>query len=215
MPAIYLVRHGQTGGLAEGDPGITELGERQAEAAAAELQRRGLRMPVLITGALRRQLNTAAIISLVTGIKLSAPAEPGFNEFDHQAILSAHSEKRALGGRDNREVQAALDQALTAWIADAGGEWESFVAGAVGALDEVISRAGPGRDVVIVTSCGVIAALCMRAIAATPNSFVALNRMAVNASITVLVAGSSGKNLLSYNDHAHLLGRAEKLLTYR
>ena len=215
MPTVYLVRHGQTDTLAAGDPGITDLGKRQAETAAAELGRRGLRRPILMSGALRRQMDTARVISLSTGIPLSTPAEPGFNEFDHHAILLAHSESDALEQADNRMVQAALDRALAAWISSQGDEWESFVAGAAKALDDALGRADGGQDLVIVTSGGVIAALCMRALAATPHSFVALNRMAVNASITVLVAGSRGVNLLSYNDHAHLRGGAAELLTYR
>ncbi len=214
MPVIYLVRHGQTDAFGDKDPGITALGERQAEAAGAELIRRGARRPLLVSGALRRQIESARVISSGTAIPLATAAEPRFNEFDHQAILAAHSQMETLEGRDNRVVQAALDEALTAWISGPGTEWQCFVDGAARALDDVLRRTSEGRDAVIVTSGGIIAALCMRALSATPSSFVALNRMAVNASITVLVAGSSGIHLLSYNDHAHLRGEAD-LLTYR
>ena len=214
MPAVYLVRHGQTDANGDKDPGITALGIRQAEAAAAELVRRGVRRPLMLSGALRRQVETARAISSVAGIELSPKAEPRFNEFDHEAILAAHSQMETLEGRDNRLLQAALDQALTAWISAQGREWEAFVNGASQALDDLLRMTTAGQDAVVVTSGGVIAALCMRALSATPGSFVALNRMAVNASITVLVAGSSGIHLLSYNDHAHLRG-GEELLTYR
>jgi hypothetical protein len=39
--------------------------------------------------------------------------------------------------------------------------------------------------------------------------------MTVNASITTVLSGASGLNVLSYNDHAHLAGDRGGMRTYR
>ena len=43
----------------------------------------------------------------------------------------------------------------------------------------------------------------------------ALNRVAVNAGVTKVVAGASGATLVWFNEHAYLERRGRSLLTYR
>ena len=58
---------------------------------------------------------------------------------------------------------------------------------------------------------GTVAAL----LAAGGPTVVALNRVVVNAGLTTLLVGSSGVNLVTFNDHAHLAGEHADLRTYR
>jgi hypothetical protein len=66
---------------------------------------------------------------------------------------------------------------------------------------------------VVSTSGGAIAAVCVGLLGVAPETFVALNRVTVNAGVTKVVRGRSGTTLVSFNEHAHL--EADGLVTYR
>ncbi|MGK5450692.1 histidine phosphatase family protein [Streptomyces radiopugnans] len=240
MPVIHLVRHGQAtfgADTAEGYDVLSDLGRRQAEVAGAELARRAPRDPVVVCGTLARQRDTAEIIVRTAGLPGAPRSDPRWNEYDHIDLVGRYggsapqglpagtstdastdvpAGSRAASRGGSRGVQAVLDRALEAWMADTGeGGWQRFASGAVGALRELAAGLGPGRDAVVVTSGGVLAALCGGLLSAPPAGVVALNRVAVNAAITTLAAGSSGISLLTFNDHAHFTGDRRALLTYR
>jgi broad specificity phosphatase PhoE len=227
MPVIHLVRHGQASfgaGTAKGYDVLSDLGRRQAEAAGAELARRAPRDPVVVCGTLSRQRDTAGIIVEAAGLTGPPHTDPRWNEYDHLDLLrrygaapqDAPGTAPAGAPADSRSVQPLLDRALLAWIGDADeGGWRRFASGAADALRELADGLGPGRDAVVVTSGGVLAALCGGLLSVPPAGVVALNRVAVNAAITTVVAGSSGISLLSFNDHAHVTGDRRELLTYR
>ncbi|GAA2402311.1 histidine phosphatase family protein [Streptomyces glaucosporus] len=223
MPVIHLVRHGQASfgaGTAEGYDVLSDLGRRQAEVAGAELARRGPRDPVVVCGTLNRQRDTAEVLMKSAGLAGTPRTDPRWNEYDHIGLVERYGTAAGGAGTDvpagDRGVQAVLDRALEAWMADTGdGGWERFASGAAEALRELAAGLGPGRDAVVVTSGGVLAALCGGLLSAPPAGVVALNRVVVNAAITTLVAGSSGISLLSFNDHAHFAGDRRPLLTYR
>ncbi|MFF0201394.1 hypothetical protein [Streptomyces sp. NPDC005017] len=58
-------------------------------------------------------------------------------------------------------------------------------------------------------------ALCGTRLSPPCEGVVALNRVAVNASVTTFVAGASGTTLLTFNEHAHFAGDRRHMLTYR
>ncbi|WP_194891878.1 histidine phosphatase family protein [Catenulispora pinisilvae] len=112
-------------------------------------------------------------------------------------------------------VQDLIDSALSSWIADPDGSWPAFAAGAVAALRELAATLGRGRDAVVVSSGGVIAAVAGALLGAPASGVVALNRVTVNAGVTTVTSGASGLSLLTFNDHAHLAGGERRLITYR
>jgi hypothetical protein len=57
-----------------------------------------------------------------------------------------------------------------------------------------------------VSSAGTIAAVVADLLGLEPEAWAALNRVAVNASITTVVAGRRGRSLVSFNEHGHLGG---------
>jgi broad specificity phosphatase PhoE len=71
----------------------------------------------------------------------------------------------------------------------------------------------PGTTLAV-TSAGVIAVACAQLTGLPADRWPALARIAVNASITKLITGSTGTHLLTFNDHAHLEGD-RSLVTYR
>jgi broad specificity phosphatase PhoE len=117
-------------------------------------------------------------------------------------------------------VQRALDGALGEWVA-AGActtcarPWPVFRDETASALAELLESLGRGGTGVVVTSGGVVAAICTGLLGVPAEGLVRLNRVVVNASVTKVVAGRSGTSLLSFNEHAYLEGADPALVTYR
>ena len=63
MPLICLVRHGQASFGAEDYDVLSDLGREQARSLGEELRRRDLRDPLVVSGTLRRQRDTAALLA--------------------------------------------------------------------------------------------------------------------------------------------------------
>lgn len=215
MPLICLVRHGQASFGAQDYDVLSDLGREQATAVGVELARRGLRDPHVVSGTLTRQRDTARLLAEAAGFSQPRREDARWNEYDHLKLLARHGEPPA----DSRSVQKLLDHALRTWIEDTeesgAAGWPAFVSGTTAALAELIAALGQGRDAVVVTSGGVLAALCGALLATPADGVVSLNRATVNASVTTLVVGGSGTSLVTFNDHAHFLGDRRRLLTYR
>ncbi|MET7286477.1 histidine phosphatase family protein [Streptomyces sp. NPDC005573] len=219
MPLISLVRHGQASFGAEDYDVLSALGREQAQAVGRELGRRGLRDPHLVTGTLNRQRDTARLLAETAGFKGTPQEDPRWNEYDHVAVLARYTAPDPEAQADSRAVQGLLDEALEKWItdpdADGSAGWAAFANGTAAALAELSAALGQGRDAVVVTSGGVLAALCGALLSLPAAGVVALNRVTVNAAVTTLVVGGSGTSLLTFNDHAHFTGDRRRLLTYR
>ncbi|NBM17285.1 histidine phosphatase family protein [Streptomyces sp. GC420] len=219
MPLICLVRHGQASFGAKDYDVLSDLGREQATAVGRELARRGLRNPHLVSGTLIRQRDTARLLADAAGFSERLHEDSRWNEFDHLALMERYPEPALTGAvADSRAVQDVLDRALRAWMEDtdkSGAGWAAFAEGAATALTELSATLGKGRDAVVVTSGGVLAALCGTLLSLPPAGVVALNRVIVNASVTTLVSGASGTSLLTFNDHAHYTGDRHRLRTYR
>jgi len=206
VPVVLLVRHGQASFGADDYDVLSDLGREQARAVGRELARRPLRDPLLVCGTLRRQRDTAALLGLG-----EARVDGRWDEYDHLGLLERYP-SGAPADPSSRGVQGLLDAALAAWARDEAGGWEAFSSGAAAALD---AATAPGRDTVVVTSGGIIAALAARLLGGGPDTVVALNRVSANAAVSKVVVGRSGASLVSFNDHAHLEGEPGGLLTYR
>jgi broad specificity phosphatase PhoE len=219
MPLICLVRHGQASFGAHDYDVLSDLGREQARAVGRELARRELRDPHIISGSLTRQRDTARLLADAAGFTEPLCEDPRWNEFDHVAVLRRYPDPglpRTVA--DSRAVQDVLDRALRSWMEDTDDTatgWAAFSNNAATALTELSATLGKGRDAVVVTSGGVLAGLCGTLLSIPPAGLIALNRVTVNASVTTLVSGASGTNLLTFNDHAHFTGEQQHLRTYR
>lgn len=220
MGAIYLVRHGQASfGAADYDR-LSGNGVEQGAVIGAELLRRKIRFSAVRTGSLSRQLMTAEIVLDWLGEGALSKEDPRWNEYDHVDIVRQHGGNVPQTPGDPRAYQAALDAALTEWVATGDDSpcaetWPAFLARVTEALDEVVGGLGKGENAIVFTSGGVIGALAGRLLGTPEVGLLRLNRVMVNGGITKLVSGRGGVTLLSFNEHAHFEGRADRLLTYR
>ena len=214
MPVIALLRHGQASFGTDDYDRLSDLGRRQAEVAGAALAQRGLRSPLVASGSLLRQRDTAAIAATALGVEPSRIDER-FNEFDAHAAVEAHLDSPGITeGMDSREFQVHLDEAMAQWMADGDPRWRSFVDDAVAGLTDLAASLPAGTDAVVATSAGVTAAIAGALLDCGPAGVIAMNRVSVNASITTVVYGARGLSLVTFNDHAHIL-RDRPLLTNR
>lgn len=224
MPSVLLVRHGQASFGAEDYDVLSPAGLRQAEVLAAALRRRGIVPARMVSGTMRRQRETAAAFAEYGEVELDGR----WDEYDANEVLSHHATTGLRldgpGGVDGGEVttkafQAMLEPALAGWIeaghtSPSASPWPTFAAAGAGALEQISGELRRGETALAFTSGGVIAAICA-ALLDSPEAFLPINRVLVNASITKLAIGSTGTNLISFNDHSHLEEADRALVTYR
>ncbi|MBS1844458.1 MAG: histidine phosphatase family protein [Actinobacteria bacterium] len=225
MPTVLLVRHGQASFGTEEYDVLSDAGHRQAKIAAASLAERGYKPDRLISGTLRRQRETAAAFTALGAPDLET--EPRWDEYDSEDILHHHSESAArLDRRDdaepltNRAFQTILESAQAQWVDHAersptAQTWPAFSGAGAAAFHDLAGELASGETAIVVTSGGVIGALLCGLWNAPPAMFPALNRVTVNASVTKLAVGSTGTNVISFNDHSHLESVDRALVTYR
>ena len=199
MPVIHLVRHGQASFGSDDYDVLSPTGRQQAALAGRELVRRGVRTPVFGSGTLARQRDTAAVVAGEFGN--AAPEliiDSRWDEFDAHALVA-----KSLGIPD-----------IPHEINDTDGNWAEFSDGVIGALADFAAQIPKGSDGIVATSAGVTGALVARLLNTEPTTAITLNKVSINASITTVLSGASGLTLLTFNDHAHVIGR-EGMLTTR
>ena len=232
MGQLILVRHGQASfGAADYDV-LSETGWAQGRALGTWLRDAGTTPTALISGGLRRHRETLEAMREAAG--WTGPAvtvDAGWDEFDHLGIVATHPDLPP-GDLDRRDFQKAFERATAAWTAGSHtGDFESyadFLARVRASLARAVSAAGSGETVIVVSSGGPIAAVCADLVspeaaerggggedgaqAATGRVWTRFNTVAVNAAMTRVVVGATGPRLLTFNEHAHVVG---ELLTYR
>ena len=214
MPTIYMLRHGQASFGTDDYDVLSDLGIHQARVAGAELDRRALRAPLVVSGTLQRQLDTAALAAAQFGCEPYA-SDARWNEFDAHDLVEEHlGQPGASVGMTSAAFQEVLDEASLAWMATPGEGWHRFADHAYAALTELAAAVPRGSDAVVATSAGVIAAVTTRVLQAPAPTAIALNRVMINASLTVITASPRRLSLLVFNDHAHLLAE-QGLVTFR
>ncbi|MBF6619564.1 MAG: histidine phosphatase family protein [Patulibacter sp.] len=220
MGSLLLVRHGQASFGAEDYDRLSPLGHQQAQWTADELDRRAVVASAVRHGSLRRQTETAAPIPGSADTLVDAR----WNEYDSDDLMAAHSASAVrLHGSphvSSRDFQVILEDALHGWVSagetsDARETWPRFRARVQDALSDAAGALGSGETGIVVTSAGVIAAVCALLTGGEAEAFVRFNRTGINAGITKIATGRSGLSLISFNEHAHLEVHGREVVTYR
>lgn len=204
MGTIHLVRHGQASWGTDDYDRLSDLGRRQADDLGTAWEAGDFTWTDAVAGSMLRHEQTA--IGVMEGREYGDghDVDSGWDEYDLQELLAGRTREVPLEPRD---VQRVLNEALEDWVA--GAEWsgERFVdfrSRVLGAFDRVVDRAGSGKSVVVFTSGGPIALVASHILARNASLFVRLNNVVVNASVTTFIVGSTGTNLLAFNEHTHL-----------
>ncbi|MGC4109996.1 MAG: histidine phosphatase family protein [Nocardioides sp.] len=219
MGLVLLVRHGQASFGSDDYDVLSETGVEQSRVLGGALAEQGLVPTSVRHGTMRRQRDTAT--TLVEAAGWSAPVSPdrGWDEFDHVGVL-ARSPGEPADLTDRRAFQQVFESATERWSSGEHDEeydesWPAFLGRVREALERCLAEDGVS---VVVTSGGPIAAACALLVDpaapadAVPRLWRSFNTVLANASVTRILQGSTGRRLLSFNEHAHL---ARDLLTYR
>jgi broad specificity phosphatase PhoE len=226
MGLVLLVRHGQASFGADDYDVLSEAGHRQGAVLGEWLAATGLRPTAVVHGAMRRQRDTATGLIEGAGWAVAPYLDEGWNEFDHLGVISRSPDLAEVprlaspGTAGRRAFQQAFEDATARWSGGAFDHeydetWPDFVDRVATALARACDRDG---DTVVVTSGGPIAAACATLVdpdaspAELPRLWNHFNTVTVNSGVTRVLVGSTGRRLLTFNEHGHL---PRELVTYR
>jgi broad specificity phosphatase PhoE len=219
MGVVLLVRHGQASFGAEDYDVLSQTGVEQSRLVGLALAAQGVAPVAVVHGAMRRQADTAAAMVEACGWPVEPELDDGWNEFDHVAVV-ARKAPQPVVSLDRRAFQRMFEEATARWSGREHDDeydepWPSFLARTNEALGRAFSRDGV---TVAVSSGGPIAACCatlvdpLAAPDEVPRLWNSFNTVTANASVTRVLEGTTGRRLLSFNEHAHL---PRELVTYR
>jgi broad specificity phosphatase PhoE len=215
MGTLYLVRHGQASfGAADYDQ-LSPLGHQQCVRLGAWFRERGTRIDAVLTGTLRRHVQSLAAIQQGLGLEHEALALPGLNEYDSHAVVRAIDPgpiDKADTPDQVRQHFRLLRQGLLAWMAGSTRPvgmpaHADFVAGVVSALDHVRTLHADGT-VLVVSSGGPIAAAMAHVLGLQAEATIELNLHIRNSAVSELKVSPRRHTLITFNTLPHLDGDA-------
>jgi broad specificity phosphatase PhoE len=202
--AIHLVRHGQASWGSDDYDQLSQLGYQQGAALGSSWEAGGFRPTWSVCGSMKRHAQTAVpALDAVDGDLYDI--DSGWNEYDHLGLAGAQD--AASRPTDAKAFQATLDARLADWVAGsiAGPEpFTQFRSRVLGALDAATAQAGSGQSVAVFTSGGPIGLVASHLLAGDDSLFITMNRVVINASITTVMVGKTGRRLLAFNEHTHV-----------
>lgn len=225
--SLLLVRHGQARAGTDDYDRLSDRGVEQARLLGRWLANSGHAIEGVLTGGMRRHRQTLDAISEgqadAGGQPLPvAELDNTLDEFDHHAVFDGFARahpmhESVLRGRDGglHELGAMIHAALSAWsqdrIADVPESWAAFGTRVGRASQTLAGRAG--RDVLVVSSGGVISRLAQAALGASDRGAVDLNLSLRNSAVSEFHVRPHGLALGSWNTIPHLRDRRD-LCTY-
>ena len=229
MSRIILVRHGQASfGKKEYDR-LSDLGRTQAAHVGRELAERGVEPSRIITGSMRRQVDTATELRGAAGWSVPTVTDSAWDEYAHGRILTAYKPAyrsmtvmKADLARTLRPMRAFDEMyavAMDRWVAGAHAEdydepFEAFGHRVLAGLRAIAADLGRSETAVVVSSAGAISWAVASTLDGGAPVWTQLQRVIVNASLTTLTVGASGAALRTFNDLSHF-DRHPDLLTLR
>ena len=210
MGTLYLVRHGQASLGAEDYDHLSPLGRQQSVRLGEYFRQKGLHFETVLTGTLRRQVQTYASICEGMGCVGASLLWPGLNEFDSAALIATvHPHplpKPDTPERYRRHFQLLRD-GLTQWMTGVVSpqgmpDYREFRQGVTRALDHV--RQHCEGDVLIVSSGGPIATAIGHVLGTSPEATIELNLRIRNSAITEFAFTPKRHTLLTFNTLPHL-----------
>lgn len=214
MSTLTLLRHGQAAfGAAHYDT-LSPLGVRQAQAVAAHFAAQQTHFDTVLSGPRQRQQRTAELAMA----ELALPPlviTPALDEFaDGDRILASIERRSGVPVLSDthfpRERRLRLySEELQSWsrgdvTIDGVRSAREFRASLANWFAALAKAEGSGRQVLAVTSAGVIAALVCEVLNLADAQIGPFMNVIGNASLTTLLWSSRGYGVQSFNETAHL-----------
>ncbi|MCX7249746.1 MAG: histidine phosphatase family protein [Burkholderiales bacterium] len=217
MGTLYLVRHGQASFGAADYDNLSELGQKQSTRLGDYFGQKGLRFDAVLTGTLRRQVQTCtAILEGMEARFTAGPPQratlqwPGLNEFDSEAVIAAvypHKLEKPDTPELYRHHFRLLRDGLTQWmngVVSPKGmpSYREFQFGVTSALEHV--RKNCDGNVLLVSSGGPIATAVGHVLGTTPETTIELNMRIRNSAVTEFAFNPKRHSLVTFNTLPHL-----------
>jgi len=204
MAELMAIRHAQASyGAADYDL-LSDLGHKQAAIVGAAIKERGWYPDRVITGTLKRQIDTLAAME----IGVAAETHPGLDEYDFQDLLAARfpSGMPDTLTSDRRQHFRILRQTVLAWqqgeIKATTESWQDFTNRVEAA--RLFATQSTAKKVLLVSSGGVIGQMVAAALGAPAAQMMHLNLQIKNTAITRFVFSQSAFSLHEFNMTPHL-----------
>jgi broad specificity phosphatase PhoE len=217
VSALYLVRHGQAAFGETDYDRLTSVGTQQCAQLARHWAALERAAPLVFTGTLRRQRDSAEAFTTTLGEILghtpTITVIEGLEEYDHVTLLQSyaarthgHADLAALNG-NRRAFHKFIEQALQCWARGELPDFEPFSKfrdRCVGALDRLMLQVGRGRTAVVFGSAGSLAAAIQPIIGLGDRDLLRLKLNFHNTGITKVLFNDDAAVIESINAIPHL-----------
>lgn len=230
MATIYLIRHGQASfGQSDYDK-LSTKGWEQGRVLGRWFAKQAMPAAVFC-GDLRRHRETLSAIEEGLGQRLpEVCVDPGFNEFDHEAVIHAYrpdwadrqvlARELAQHKEPAKAFQRAFAEAMRRWLsgdqaADYPETWPAFQSRVRAALETAIADSGGTGDILVATSGGPITVVVQALLGLDDSTALGLNEVMANAGVTRVLYSGERRSLAVFNSFSHLEAESASLVTYR
>jgi broad specificity phosphatase PhoE len=229
MSRVLLIRHGQASFGAEDYDRLSPLGEEQSRRLGRWFKKAGHAPDLVVTGTLRRHVQTADLCLEAAGISAPRMSVAGLDEFDHQEVLARYRPdlasgdallaEMALSDAPQRTFQQMFAAAVSRWTSgqfddEYARSWPTFRAAVMAGMQVLVSQEAP--TIWVFTSGGPIATIVNALVGAPTSDAFTLSWPLVNTSVSRVSLGARRSALISYNGWPHLEGEdSASMVTYR
>lgn len=210
MAQLFLVRHAQASFGAENYDQLSELGHEQSSLLGEYFAERDLDFDLLVTGALKRQIQTSEGILKHTKANL-IHSDSCWDEFDFDLIVRTYlrhfPKQKPNSSAPRSEWYKVLRNAMIAWSKSEldlvqGETWQAFCARVEEGMQQI--KQSQAKRVLVVSSGGTMAIFLKTLLNTSVEQAVALNLQIKNTSINEFFFNKNGFQLSCFNHVPHL-----------
>jgi broad specificity phosphatase PhoE len=230
LSLLYLVRHGQAGTRIDYDA-LSELGVDQARRLGKHLQSQKLEFTRIVSGGMKRQLETARIVeAMFKAGGLATPVvevDPAWNEFDLDGVYREIAPFLSEDDPEFREHMAQMELVLEdpahpmhrkwtagdiavirAWMdgrhpVKSTETWVTFQGRIGGAFEKLIGQSGRG-NVIVFTSATPVGIAMSRVLGLDPKQAMRLAGALMNSSVSTVRHRPGDLSMFNFNTVGHL-----------
>lgn len=215
MAELLVIRHGQASFGAEDYDVLSELGHLQSKAVGALLRDMEWVPDRLVTGTLKRQVDTLSSM----GFSKAPDQHAGFNEYDFADLLKARFKGQIAHSlsADRKTHFRTLRETVFEWqdaVFEGASETYIEFAARVEAARKFACDTDAKR-VLVISSGGVIGQMTSAALGATKRYMMELNLQIKNTALTRFMFTGSRCSLHEFNATPHFMtSNGARLLSY-
>jgi broad specificity phosphatase PhoE len=220
VSVLLLVRHGQASWGAADYDRLSSVGAEQSRVLGSALAARGIRPDLVVRGSMRRHRQTADAAVGGAGWDTAVGEDAGWDEFDHMTTLTGSVEWAEIEGETYDERVRRFEGTIERWSSgrhddDYRESFPAFRERVEAAFERTLELLEPKQTAVVFTSGGPVSWVTATLTDGGLPVWSRLSKVVVNSSVTKVLSGRRGTNLITFNDHSHLEGADGSLLTYR